>query len=202
MTRLRLRTLLAAAALCASAPAWAHSLSTRFGGWLGAFLHPLSALDHALAFLALGLLLGFQPLQSARRGVIAFTLALLVGVALPTLARAADIPHIGSVNIASLFVLGVLVALARPLPTLLLVSLAALFGLSHGFENGSDMRSGGAVAILAVAAAGFVVSVVVAMSAQRLRPGAPRVAVRIAGSWIAAIGLMILGFQLRSALSA
>lgn len=178
-----------------SGPTFAHDLSERYGDFLGALLHPLSALDHALAFCALGLYAG---LRDARWSVIAFVLALLVGTLLPSLTAVSAVPFIGLVNAGSVLVLGALTAFATTLPFTAMVALSISFGLSHGFENGSDLIGISAWhAALGVAAAGIALTVPAAALAHALPPGYPRVAVRVAGSWIAAIGLMVLGLQLR-----
>lgn len=57
----------------------AHDLSERHGEFLGALLHPLVSLDHAAAFLALGLLAGRQQPPLARRLLVGFYFALLAG---------------------------------------------------------------------------------------------------------------------------
>lgn len=182
-----------------SGSAYAHDLSERYGGLLGALLHPLTALDHALAFGALGLYAGLQGLRSAYRIVIAFNLALLIGVLLPTLTATGVFTSLGMVNITSVVVLGALTALAVRLPISVAMALAVFFGLSHGLENGNDLSGVGWPSAFGVFLAGITLTVPTAALAARLSSGYPRVAVRVAGSWIAAIGLMILGLQLRQA---
>lgn len=183
-----------------SGSAYAHDLSERYGSLLGALLHPLTALDHALAFSALGLYAGLQDLRSTHRIVIAFNLALLIGVLLPTLTATGAFASLGVVNITSVVVLGALTAFAARLPISVAMTLAVFFGLSHGLENGSDLSSIGAwPSALGVFLAGVILTVPTAALASRLSSGYPRVAVRVAGSWITAIGLMILGLQLRQA---
>jgi len=68
-------------------------------------------------------------------------------------------------------------------------------GLLHGFLNGTAMAQagGGTVALLGIATAVFVIVALVAGFAVSLHATWARVAVRVAGSWIAAIGLLMLG---------
>lgn len=178
-----------------SAPAHAHDLSQRYGEFLGALLHPLLALDHAGAFLALGLLAG---LRDARAAVVSFNVALFTGAILPSLLSVA-IPFITTINVLSLLVLGVLVALALPLPLWLAVAIAGFFGMSHGLENGSDIAAGTVAwrPALGVLVAGIAITVPAAALVHSLPGGWPRIGVRVIGSWIAAMGLMILGLQFR-----
>jgi urease accessory protein len=178
--------------------AYAHSLSSRFGDFYGGLLHPLTALEHALPILAVGLLAGQQGERAARWLVLVFPLALLVGAGL-----AAVTPLLTSMrllNAISFVALGLLVAAGRRLPMIVLIALGAVFGLSHGYENGRAMVPDTAVHlfILGVAAAGGFVAALVSAATIDLsaRPWA-RVGVRIVGSWIAAIGIMTVGLAWR-----
>ena len=194
------RACFAAALFLAPAAALAHDLSDRHGAFLDAAIHPLTELDHVLAFFALGLLAGQQGAPAARRSLAAFVAGLLLGVvlsaALPVSPDA--LRFLGVFNLASLFALGTLVAAALRLPLWLVAFLAALFGVSHGLENGLDLA--GALSVLSalgVLAAGLVATAPVAVLVARLRAGWQRIAVRVAGSWVAAIGLIVLGLRFR-----
>ena len=69
-------------------------------------------------------------------------------------------------------------------------ALAALVGLYHGYLNGSGMSPAGSagVALLGLVGAVFVVVGLAATFAVKLRAEWGRIAVRVAGSWIAASG--------------
>jgi urease accessory protein len=71
----------------------------------------------------------------------------------------------------------------------------------HGYLNGSGMRDAGSalVAIAGLAGAVFVVVALAAAFVVRLRAHWTRIAVRVVGSWIAASGLLLLGWSLRAA---
>lgn len=181
--------------------AYAHDLTDRYGPFLGAALHPLTELDHVFPFLAIGLLAGQQGAPAARRMVGAFLAALLIGTVAPgVVAVPEDIAQFLSVfNLASFIVLGALVAAAPRVPARPLILLAALFGASHGLENGLDLDGIlSALSVAGVMIAGLVTTVPVAAIVSRLRAGWPLIAVRVAGSWIAAIGLLVLGLRFRT----
>ena len=75
---------------------------------------------------------------------------------------------------------------------------AAPLGLGHGYLNGSALaRPGlGAVGLLGIVAA---VSTLVALAASFVVPlRAVWARVRVAGSWIAAMGLFLIGWAIRS----
>lgn len=192
---------LAAALSLIPGAAFAHDLSDRYGVFLDAAIHPLTEIDHVLAFFALGLLAGQQGTPAARRSVAAFIAGLLLGVVLSTILPVSPdaLRFLGGLNLASLFVLGALAAAALRLPSWLVAFLAALFGASHGLENGLDLA--GALSVLSavgILAAGLVAAAPVAVLVVRLRAGWQRVAVRVAGSWVAAIGLIVLGLRFRA----
>jgi urease accessory protein len=195
------RRQLVAASMLAPTTAFAHDLSVRYGAYLGAAVHPLTELDHLLALLAVGLLAGQQGSPATWRALAALIIGLLFGVALATVPSLVPIePSLLTVfNLASFFVLGALVAAALRLPSWLVVALAAIVGASHGLENGLDL--GDALSVfsgLGVITAGLIAATPVAALAASTRRGWQRVAVRVAGSWIAAIGLIVLGLRFRS----
>ena len=77
-----IRGLFCTGSLLAVAPltVQAHLVSTRFGDFYGGMLHPLSALEHALPWLAVGLLAGFQGARFGRWILLAFPVGLLLGL--------------------------------------------------------------------------------------------------------------------------
>jgi urease accessory protein len=79
-------------------------------------------------------------------------------------------------------------------------ALAALLGIYHGYLNGAGMGQfdTAAVALLGLVFAVFVLSALAAALVVRLRPYWARIAVRVAGSWIAASGLLMLGWAVRT----
>jgi urease accessory protein len=188
-----------AAGLAWSGPAYAHSLGSRFGDFYGGVLHPLTALEHLLPILALGLLAGQQGPRAARWLLLIFPLALLIGAGLAT--AVPPIPGVRLANDLSFAVLGLLVAAAWRLPLALLIVLGALFGLSHGYENGRAItpETAAHLFVLGVAAVGAVATALVgaATIAAAAEAAWPRIAVRVAGSWIAAIGIMMIGLSWR-----
>ena len=78
-------------------------------------------------------------------------------------------------------------------------ALGALLGLVHGFLNGSGMGLTGSsiAAALGIVSAVFVLVVLVTACVAALRTGWARIAVRVGGSWIAASGLLMLGWSFR-----
>ena len=87
-----------------------------------------------------------------------------------------------------------------PLPLSLVLALATLLGLIHGILNGSELaqaHSHGPMTTAAVAVALFVSVSILAGQAASVHARWARTAFRVAGSWIAAIGLLMLGWTIR-----
>ncbi|SDR64295.1 Hydrogenase/urease accessory protein HupE [Rhizobiales bacterium GAS113] len=102
---------------------------------------------------------------------------------------------------AACLALGLLVALDVPLPIWCSVGIAALVAATLGYSNGSGLPpdEGGTLTLLGIAAAVFVGFALVVALALSLRSRIARIAMRISGSWIAASGLLLLGWLLRGA---
>jgi hydrogenase/urease accessory protein HupE len=96
--------------------------------------------------------------------------------------------------------LGGLLAADAKLSLRVTTALAALLGLYHGYLNGTGMGlfETAAVALLGLVFAVFVLVALAAAFVVRLRAEWARIAVRVAGSWIAASGLLMLGWAVRT----
>jgi len=98
-----------------------------------------------------------------------------------------------------LLLLGALVTLDRPLPRGALTAIAAGSSLLLGAASGQAMAQAGAGVrgVIGSVAALFVTSTLVAAAAVAWQGGWLRIAWRVAGSWLAASGLLLLGWSLR-----
>lgn len=189
-------------AVCLPDCAWAHSVSTRFGELYSGILHPLTTLRHLIPWLGLGLLGGMLNARTSRWVLVAFPAAVGVGTLL-----AAVLPELFFVdyfNLSSFVIIGIAVALAITLNAPVFIGFATLIGVSHGYANGNPEISGGGAQILYVlgvtAAAYLVVAVTTGLAnALSNRASWGGVAVRAAGSWIVAVGLVFGGFTLLQA---
>lgn len=180
--------------LLAVGSACAHSAARGAGDFYAGALHALTALEHVLAFLALGILAGQQG-GKTEPVLLVFCLALAAGATFALWAP--PLPYVGPLNIFSAILFGGLVAAAWPLPMATCYGLAAVFGLSHGFANGAGMieQTKPYLFIPGVALAGLAVTAYGSILADYLlhwKAGWIHIAVRVAGSWIAAIGILVL----------
>jgi len=196
----RLRFLpLVAAALLAPSLAEAHLVQTGFGPFYDGISHFALTPEDVLSVVALALLAGLCGARAGRLALFALPGAWLAGgvagLAWPLLDSSPVFTTL------SFLVLGVLVAIGRQLPAALIATLALAFGVVHGFLNGAAMaRVGlGFVGLVGVVAAVFtLVALLAAFVVSRRRPW-ERIAVRVAGSWITAVGLLMLGWLFRGA---
>jgi len=95
-------------------------------------------------------------------------------------------------------VIGALTAADFRLAPTAVTALALALGLVHGWQNGAALAAAGlkTTGLLGTAAAVFVVAALVAALVVALRAPWTRIAARVAGSWIGAIGLLLLGWTL------
>ena len=92
-----------------------------------------------------------------------------------------------------------MVAVDRPLCLWMVVGGAVLRGLLHGSLNGFELGRQNSIG-LTVVGTGVALFVLVALLAGQVtavRAAWARIAVRVAGSWIAASGLLLLGWIVR-----
>ena len=73
-----------------------------------------------------------------------------------------------------------------------------MLGLWHGYLNETAMATPGPGAVGFVGVAVFALVAMAAALVAALQAAWVRIVVRVAGSWIAAIGLLLLGWGLRS----
>ena len=160
-------------------------------------LHILTEPDHLAACFAIGLLAGQRASRRAALSLLAgFVGAFLVLFCVAALAHIAAFESIEAFAAAgTLIAAGLLVAVPRISLPALAMGVALATGAVHGFANGlaapTLLAAAGAVpaaASLALAGAGL---------AGLLRAPWGLIAVRVLGSWAAAMGLILVGIALR-----
>ncbi len=197
ITRNRVRAVVSFAALAAPAAARAHLVNTGLGPFYDGISHLALTAEDLLPVLALAALAGQRGAAAGRAALLALPAAWLAGGVAGLAWPAATAGGVAAT--ASLIVIGMLVAADVRLPVPAVAVLAAAFGLFHGFLNGSAMaRAGsGALGLAGIVATVFVAMALVAALVVSVRVAWARIAVRVAGSWIAAIALLWLGWSLR-----
>jgi hydrogenase/urease accessory protein HupE len=183
-------------AMCAP-PAEAHLNSTGMGPIYDGLMHFLTSPEDLVPVLALALLAGLRGVAHGRRALFTISTAWLIGGLIGLSSMAANAHPIFAA--AWFLVLGGLVAADARLPLQATTVVAVLLGLYHGYLSGSGMGSIGssAAALLGLVSAVFVLIALSAGLVVRLQTQWARVGVRVAGSWIAATGLLMFGWALR-----
>ena len=178
----------------------AHLVTTGLGPIYDGVGHFFLSPEDVLVAVALALFAGLRGAVAGRKVMVMLPIAWLVGgiaalfSTLPTLDG--QLP-----SAVSLLLAGILIAADASLPGLAVLTVTFALGAAHGFYNGLAMREAGwAVALLqllGIGAALFVLATLFAALVVALRGQAARVVVRVAGSWTAAIGLLLLGWAIR-----
>lgn len=175
-----------------------HLVTTGLGPLYDGILHFLFSFDDLLPVVAMALLAGLNGRQAGRHALFVLPAAWLLGGLAGYATGAATAGAWLTASTALL--LGMLVAVDQRLPLALVTALAAVLGLLHGWLNGAGIAEANreALAVLGIGGAVFVVVALFAALAASVQALTARIAVRVAGSWIAAIGLLLVGWQLRA----
>ncbi|HKA29341.1 MAG TPA: HupE/UreJ family protein [Candidatus Binatia bacterium] len=178
-------------------PAQAHLMTTGLGPFYDGLTHLLVSPEYLLPMIALALLAGLHGPRFGRAVLFALLAAWLAGSVIGLLVA----PHVTMpvVTAAVTIVVGGMVAAGRPLPLALVTGFAIVVGVLAGGLNGIELVTTGASPLAAAggAAALFVLVSLVTGQVASVRAAWARIAVQVAGSWIAAIGLFMLGWAVR-----
>jgi hydrogenase/urease accessory protein HupE len=176
----------------------AHLVNTGLGPFYDGISHLAMSPDNLLTALALALLAGLSGARAGRNVLFLLpTVWLLGGLFGLRMAQEVSLPLF---SVLSFLITGALVALDRKLPLLLISIFTCGFGFLHGFLNGTAMAAragGGFLALFGISLAVFVLVTLVSALVVSLRKYWARITVRVAGSWITAIGLLMLGWTYR-----
>lgn len=180
------------AGLLASGPAQAHDVVVGVGGFWGGVAHPLLVPAHALALVALALMLGQTPRH--RVGLWLFAAGLLAGIGLIVAAFAIVTDQ--AVLVVAV-IAGLAAALGRPLP-LVAGALAATAGVVIMLDSVPQDISMWAtfLALVGTATSAILAVTILAELARRLGRPWQRIGLRILGSWAAASAILVLGLRL------
>jgi urease accessory protein len=195
MSKVR-KTIMFAAALGALAPlpAFAHPMQG-VGDFYAGMLHPVMTIETVLPLVAFSLLAGQQQRETAIYLLAAFPATLIVGAFLASLLDAPS--SLGIVELILTAAFGILVAFARRLPSWLLVALGAVLGISAGWANAGELvgQASRFRFIAGFAVVGLLLLVYGNGLVRNLKWEWTQIAVRVVGSWIAAVSILVLGLR-------
>ena len=188
MTSFLKKTAAVAALSLVATPAFAHTGGTVLGFHSGV-LHPVYGLDHLMAMVAVGVWSAAQPTRRAWHGPAVFVALLAVGALLGV--NGVAIPMVEPGILASVIVLGLMIAAARWLPSAAGLAAIGGFALLHGHAHGTE-----ATGALAGYMAGFMLaSAMLHMSGYgvgrfltRLRFGLVATGLAVAAGGLALVG--------------
>jgi hydrogenase/urease accessory protein HupE len=181
--------------LLSPAPAFAHLVTTGMGPVYDGIGHLLLTPEDLVPVLAIALYAGMRGAAAGRKAMFLLPLAWLVGGLAGSemnLATTFPMPAI------SFLIIGGLVAADLCMPSAAVTCLAIMLGLVHGFVNGAVLREGaGTLGLIGIMSMLFVFVTLASALVVSLKKPWARIAVRVAGSWIAAIGLLMFGWAMR-----
>jgi len=163
-------------------------------------LHPLMTPAHVLVLLSLGLCVGQHPPLRLKIPLSVFAAASAMALGWTMTGRIAGVHQaiLASVALAA----GAVVAIGKPLPVWVRAIFCGAGALAIGLDSGADAATGLAVVstllgtwlalMLCVLNGAHYVSLAAEKNKQWIHIG-----IRVAGSWIVAISLLVVAFALR-----
>jgi hydrogenase/urease accessory protein HupE len=173
----------------------AHLVTTGLGPVYDGIGHLVMTPEDLIPALAIALFAGLRGAAPGRRALFVLPLAWfaggLLGViidGLPTLPVAA----------ISFLILGVLVAADLNLSQKSFTAIVVIVGSVHGLLNGVALKEGaGILGLIGIMATLFVIVAIVSAFIVSLKQPWTRIVVRVAGSWVAATGMLMFGWLMR-----
>lgn len=175
--------------------AQAHLVSTGIGPVYDGIMHFAMTVEDVIPVLALALLAGLRGKDHARIVLIVMPLAWLAAGSAAVLVGPSAILQLGWLPF---ILLGGLIAADVSVPRGVIAVLAILLGAALGYANGVAMGGAGPGlrGMFGVTIAVLVVTTVAAAAVVSFQSGWLRIAWRVIGSWIAASGLLLLGWSM------
>ncbi len=173
----------------------AHLVTTGLGPVYDGIGHLIMTPEDLIPALATALLAGLRGPAPGRRALFTLPLAWFAGGLLGS-----SIDGLPAVPVAaiSFLILGVLVAADLDLSKKLLASVVIAVGFVHGVLNGVALKEGaGILGLIGIMATLFVIVAIVSAFVVTLKQPWTRVAARVAGSWVAAMGMLMFGWLMR-----
>lgn len=182
--------------LCGVRAAEAHLVTTGLGPLYDGIGHFLLSPDDWATVIGLSLLAGLGGAATSRWVLFGLPLAWLAGGILGLLTRT---PLPAAITALVLFSVGALVAMDLRLRQKRIAAIASVGGFLHGYLNGTTIApaSGAWLTLLGVAICVFVFVALIAAVAVSRKVHWQRIGIRVAGSWLAAIGLLLGAWTLR-----
>ena len=185
----------ACAELLNPSDAFSHLVTTGMGPVYDGIGHLLLSPEDLIPALAVALYAGLRGKKSGRHTLFIFPLAWLIGGLAGLVATSTPVFPI---QILSFFLLGGFIAADLHLPDTIITILVIAVGTIHGFYNGAAMQGGPEVSgLVGICSSLFVLVAVASALVIYFQAAWTRVAVRVTGSWMVAIGLLMFGWMVK-----
>jgi hydrogenase/urease accessory protein HupE len=181
-------------------------VASRLGDFYAGALHPLTDLQDIVLWIAAGLLAGSMGAARGRWLVLIVPVGSLIGFYAGLSSGITSVATI--MNAAMMIVLGLLIATAVRVPMAILGVLAFSVAVMRGLANAAGVAGdtnkvlfGAGLTLAAYAAITLIMAAMVSFREPDAATGPAAwrgIAIRVCGSWITAIGLMIGAFALAS----
>jgi hydrogenase/urease accessory protein HupE len=176
----------------------AHLVSTGAGPFYDGTAHFFLTYEEILPVIALALLAGLRGARYGRWFIAVLPIAWIIGAVCGLFFPKLVLPP--ALNMVFLLLVpGVLLALDWNLSFKGVLAISALFGFFLGFSNGiAFSQDSGIVGIAGSMVAALIISILCSSLAVAFSRGWTRIAIRVAGSWLAALGLLALGWSFKN----
>jgi hydrogenase/urease accessory protein HupE len=173
----------------------AHLVTTGLGPVYDGIGHLVMTPEDLVPALAIALFAGLRGAAPGRHALFVLPLAWFVGGLLGVFVEGLPTMPVAGI---SFLILGVLVAADLNLSQRLFTAVVIVVGLVHGLLNGVALKeSAGLLGLIGIMATLFVIVAIVSATIVSLKKPWARIVVRVAGSWVAAIGMLMFGWLMR-----
>ena len=173
----------------------AHLVTTGLGPVYDGIGHLVMTPEDLVPVLAIALFAGLRGAAPGRRALFLLPLAWFAGGLLGVVIE--GLPAL-PVSAISFFILGVLVAADLKLSQKSFTAIVVVVGFVHGVLNGVALKEGaGILGLIGIMATLFVIVAIVSAFIVSLRKPWTKIVVRVAGSWVAAMGMLMFGWLMR-----
>ncbi len=170
----------------------AHLVTTGLGPVYDGIGHLVMTPEDLVPALAIALFAGLRGAAPGRRALFVLPLAWFVGGLLGVIIEGLPILPVAAI---SFLILGVLVAADLNLSQKSFTAIVVVVGLVHGVLNGVALKEGaGILGLIGIMATLFVIVAIASAFIISLRKPWTRIVVRVAGSWVAAMGMLMFGW--------
>ena len=186
--------------LCFSSLFWpsyasAHLVTTGLGPVYDGIGHLVMTPEDLIPALAIALFAGLRGPAPGRRALFVLPLTWFIGGLLGVVIE--GLPAL-PVAAMSFFILGVLVAADLNLSQKWFTAIVIAVGLVHGVFNGIALKeNAGVLGLIGIMATLFVIVAIVSAVVVSFKQSWTKIVVRVAGSWVAAMGMLMFGWMMR-----